>query len=278
MRIRQLDDAIEIDQSTYVRKMLDRFGMSDSKPVKTPSDTSEKLSMQTVTPDDSLVGKVPFQEAVGSLLYLTQSTRPDIAFAVNDVSRFNHNHGQAQWRAVKRIFRYLKGTTDAKLRFTKSDGGVVAYSDADWASEVDQRRSCSGFIIKLANASICWMSKRQSIVALSSTEAEYIALSSVTCELKWLKQLADELDKKIAKTITIFCDNQSSIKLASSDAYRPRTKHIDIRFHHIRELIEAKTIDIKFVPTDKNAADALTKAVSAEKTQYCSKTMGLHFA
>lgn len=176
------------------------------------------------------------------------------------------------------IFRYLRGTTNAKLRFTKSDTGVVAYSDADWASEVDGRRSCSGFIIKLAGASICWMSKRQPIVAMSSTEAEYIALSSVASELMWLKQLADELDTNIAKKITILCDNQSSIKLSSSDAYRPRTKHIDIRFHRIRELVEAKVIDIEFVSTDKNAADALTKAVSAEKTQYCSKTMGLHFA
>lgn len=278
MRIKQSKNAIEIDQSGYIEKILERFGMTDSKPVKTPSDTSQKLSIQTTTPNESLVGQVPFQEAVGSLLYLTQSTRPDIAFAVNDVSRFNINHDSTHWRAVKRIFRYLRGTTNAKLRFTKSNDGIMAYSDADWASEVDSRRSCSGFVIKLANASICWMSKRQPIVALSSTEAEYIALSSVTCELMWLKQLADELDKNIAGAITIFCDNQSSIKLASSDAYRPRTKHIDIRFHRIRELVEAKVIDIDFVSTGENAADVLTKAVSAEKTQYCSGAMGLQFA
>lgn len=277
MRIKQFKDAIEIDQSGYVEQILVRFGMAESKPVRTPSDTSEKLSIQTITPNDSLVGKVPFQEAVGSLLYLAQSTRPDIAFAVSDVSRFNSNHGSAQWKAVKRIFRYLRGTTNAKLRYTKSHDGIVAYYDADWASEIDHRRSCSGYVVKLSNASICWMSKRQPIVALSSTEAEYIALSSTTCELIWLKQLADELDKNIAKTITVFCDNQSSIKLAESDAYRPRTKHIDIRYHHIRELIEAKVVNIKFVSTTQNAADALTKAVSAEKTNYCSNAMGLQF-
>lgn len=277
MKIKQLKDAIEIDQVAYVSQILDRFGMHDCKPVKTPSDTSEKLSIHTITPDDSLVGKVPYQEAVGSLLYLAQSTRPDIAFAVSDVSRFNHHHGTAQWRAVKRIFRYLKGTSNAKIRYSKSNAGIIAYSDADWGSETDKRRSCSGYVIKLSGAAICWMSKRQPIVALSSTEAEYIALSSTICELIWLKQLIDELNTNIAKSITVFCDNQSTIKLAASDAYRPRTKHIDIRYHHIRQLIEAKVINIDFVPTAKNAADSLTKATSAEKVNYCSKSMGLQF-
>lgn len=200
MRIKQFDDAIEIDQSNYVEQILDRFGMAESKPVKTPSDTSSKLSIQTITSENSLVGKVPYQEAVGSLLYLTQSTRPDIAFAVNDVSRFNANHDGTHWTAVKRISRYFRGTSNAKLRYSKSGEGLIAYSDADWASEIDKRRSCSGFIIKLAGAAICWSSKRQPIVALSSTEAEYIALSSTVCEIIWLEQLADELDPKVAIT------------------------------------------------------------------------------
>lgn len=277
MRIKQFNDSIEIDQAVYVEQILNRFGMADCKPVKTPSEVGVKLSIQTITPSDSLVGKVPYQEAVGSLLYLTQSTRPDIAFAVNNVSRFNQDHGHAQWTAVKRIFRYLRGTTNAKLCYTKSDDGVMAYTDADWASEIDGRRSCSGYVVKFSNASICWSSKRQPIVALSSTEAEYIALSSATCELIWLQQLANELNTNVAKQIKILCDNQSTMKLAASDAYRPRTKHIDIRYHHIRELINTGVIKIDFVPTAENAADSLTKAVSAEKTKFCNDKMGLTF-
>lgn len=277
MRIKQFENIIEIDQTVYVQQILERFGMTDSKPVKTPSDASEKLTVQTITAEDSLVGKVPYQEAVGSLLYLAQSTRPDIAFAVGNVSRFNSNHGSAQWRAVKRIFRYLRGTPNAKLRYTKSNDGIVAYTDSDWGSEIDDRRSCSGYVVKLSNAAICWMSKRQPIVALSSTEAEYIALSSTACELVWLKQLADELYRDIAKTITVCCDNQSTIKLALSDAYRPRSKHIDVRHHYIRELVEAKVIHMKYVPTTENAADALTKPVPAQKTDYCNAAMGMHF-
>lgn len=275
MRIRQFNDAIEIDQSIYVKQILDRFGMADSKPVKTPSETGNKLSIQTITPENSLVGQIPYQEAVGSLLYLTQLTRPDIAFAVNDVSRFNANHESTHWMAVKRIFRYLKGTSNARLRYTRTGKGIVAFSDADWASEIDKRRSCSGFVINMSGAAICWSSKRQPIVAMSSTEAEYIALSTTASELVWLKQFADELKLKIANNVTIFCDNQSTIKLTASDAYRPRTKHIDIRFHRIRELVDDNVIKIKFVSTNENAADSLTKAVPAEKTEFCNAAMGL---
>lgn len=247
IRICQGNNFIELDQSNYIKEILTRFGMQDSKPVKTPSDTSQKLSVQMVTETNALTGQVPYQEAVGSLLYLTQSTRPDIAFAVNDVSRFNNNHCEAHWKAVKRIFRYLNGTIDLRLRFTKEKSNEIrAYSDADWASEIDQRRSCTGYLLNMSNTSICWNSKRQPIVALSSTEAEYIALSSAVCEIIWLKQLADEINGDIAKNITICCDNQSTIKLAESDAFRPRTKHIDIRYHFLRDKIEQKILNIQF--------------------------------
>lgn len=114
----------------------------------------------------SLVGKVPYQEAVGSLLFIAQCTRPDISFAVNDVSRFNNNHGEIHWRAVKRIMRYLKGTANYKLRFSRSKESLHCYTDADWASDMDKRRSCSGQVVMMSNAAISWQSKRQATVAL----------------------------------------------------------------------------------------------------------------
>lgn len=191
----------------------------------TPTETSFKLSSQMVSKSNSLVGEIPYQEAVGSLLYLTQATRPDIAFAVNNVCRFNGEHCEEHWKAVKRIFRYLKGTIDQNLRYTKTSAGMlIASSDADWASEIDKRRSCSSYWIKMANASICWSSNRQSIVVLSSTGTEYIALSSAVCGVIWIKQLADEINKGIVKNMTVYCDNQSTIKLSESNASRPRTK------------------------------------------------------
>lgn len=276
IRIHQKKDSIEMDQSAYIKEILARFGMSECKPVGTPSDTSIKLSTNMTNENNGLVGKVPYQEAVGSLLHLTQGTRPDLAYAVNDVSRFNANHSDEHWRAVKRIFRYLKGTMDNKLIFhSKNDTEMHAYSDADWGSQIDDRRSCSGYTVIMSNAAISWCSKRQPIVALSSTEAEYIALSSSVREVIWIRQLAKEVDDKFDGPTLIWCDNQSTIKLAESEAYRPRTKHIDIRFHHTREKIDNKTITIEFCPTGEMTADSLTKSVTREKTQLCNYKMGL---
>lgn len=177
LNICQNEHSIEVDQIGYVEEISCRFDMQDCKPVKNPVDTSAKLSIKMVTTENSLVGRVPYQEAVGALLYLAQGTRPDIPFAVNNVSQFNNCHSEEHWKAVQRVFRYLRGTTRLKLRYSKSNmKDLIAYSDSDWASDLDERRSCTGFIIKMSGAAICWSSKRQSIVALSSTEAEYIAI------------------------------------------------------------------------------------------------------
>lgn len=127
-----------VDQSKYIGEILEKFGMMDCKPVATPSDFNQKLSIEMVK-EGNLNGKVPYQEAVGSLLYLVQGTRPDIAFAVNDASRFNNNHGVAHWKAVKRIFRYLKGTINLKICYSGTES-LLGYSDADWASDVGMGR------------------------------------------------------------------------------------------------------------------------------------------
>lgn len=182
----------------------------------------------------------------------------------------------AHWTAVKRIFQYIKGTRNLKLCYTKSKSSLTGYSDADWASDVDKRRSCTGYVFKLSNAAISWGSKRQPTIALSSTEAEYMALSSATNELIWLKSLVDELDPNEEKVIVpIFSDNQSAISLASIDGYNCRTKHIDIRHHHIREKIQKCILILKHIPTENMTADILTKGVPGSKTKFCSKEMGL---
>lgn len=127
-----------------------------------------------------------------------------------------------------------------------------------------------------AGAAISWCSKKQAIVALSSTEAEYVALSSAVRETLWITQLREEITgQKVDEPVVVYCDNQSSIKLASSEAYRPRTKHIDIRLHHVRDQVEAGVIQLKYIHTDKQVADSLTKSVTAEKTATCAVGMGL---
>jgi hypothetical protein len=269
MSINQGVGFIEIDQCSYVSDILSRFKMDDCKPVHNPCNTSEKLSIKCLEVEDNLTGTVPYQEVVGSVLYLTQCTRPDIGFSVNDVSRFNQKHGNSHWTAVKRILRYLKGTANYKFRFERSDEEISAYCDSDWGSDIDKRRSCSGYTIKYGSTPVIWNSKRQRIVALSSTEAEYIALSSCTCDTLWVIQFVTELTNKKPGPAIIHIDNQSSIKLAQNDAFQQRTKHIDIRYHHVREHIERGVIKINYIPTAENEADALTKPVTCDKLNLC---------
>lgn len=272
IRINQTEDSIELDQSIYVEEILKRFGMEECKPVKNPADTNVKLSN-----DENMIENVPYQQAVGCLLFLAQATRPDISFAVNNVSRFNNCHSEAHWNAVKRIMRYLKSSICYKLCYTKikQSKDLIGYADADWAADIDTRKSCTGYIFKLSGGAISWRSTKQKIVALSSTEAEYIALAATVQEAIWLTQLSEELGVKSKDPITIFCDNQSAIQLSESDGYRQRSKHIDIRYHFIRNVIKEGKIKIVYINTKENVADSLTKAVTSEKFNFCSNKMGL---
>lgn len=228
-----------------------------------------------VTKDNEITGTVPYQEVVGSLIHLANCTRPDIAFAVNHVSRFNRCHSVEHWTAVKRILRYIKGTANLKLRFSRQGGtDMHAFSDSDWASDLDERKSCSGFVILMSNGAVSWFSHRQEIIAYSSCEAEYIALSDCNKQILWLRKMQLDLCGH-KNTTTVYVDNDSAINLSKNDQYSNRTKHIDVRYHHTRKLVEDKIIEVKYVNTKINTADSLTKAVTQAKTSYCSEAMGL---
>lgn len=276
IRIDQAKDGINIDQQNYTEEILKRFQMDDCKPMNTPCDSNVKLSieMDTEAADANELLKIPYQEAIGSLLYLSQGTRPDIAYAVNNVSRFNSNYTLSHWKGVKRIFRYLKSTINYKLFYSKGDE-LVAYSDADWASEIDKRRSCTGYLLKMSGGAVVWKSTHQKTIALSTAEAEYMALTATVQDVIWTTQLLKELRYDIKLPIIIYCDNQSAQLLANSSGFRHRTKHIDIKYHFIREKVELNVIKIEYITTTKNVADSLTKAVTREKHDFCSKNMGL---
>lgn len=224
--------------------------------------------------------KISYREAVGSLLYASQGTRPDISFAVNTVSRYMQNPGKGHWLAVKRIFRYLKGTLNTKLEFSQSQtAGCVGYCDADWGNDSDTRRSITGSIFLFQGGLIVWQSKRQSSVALSTTEAEYMALSATCQEALWLRTLAKDLEPSIVSSPTIILnDNKGAIDLSNNGGYRPRTKHIDIRHHFIREKVDCGEVKIEHIPTERMTADVLTKALYAPKIIDCIKNMGLMFS
>lgn len=276
IEITKSDGRIELCQKKYIQQVLKRFNMLNCKAAKTPGDPNEKLTEKTISSGNDLTGKVPFQELIGSLLYVAQITRPDISFCVNNVSRFNAKHSIEHWEAALRILKYLKGTEDYVLVYGTEKGNEMhAYSDADYASEIDKRRLCSGFVVKLAGGAINWHSKRQEIVAVSSTEAEYIALSTTAKEMLYLNQFMFELTHAKIEPSKIYVDNTSSINLAKNAAYHDRTKHIDVRYHHLRDNIEKRKIEIEFVSTNENIADALTKSLNGPKTKQFASNMGL---
>lgn len=252
--------------------MLEKFGMLDCNPVDTPSDVNQKLFKGESSEKDE---NIPYQQAVGSLIYLAQGTRPDIAYAVNNASRFNNCYTSEHWGAVKRIFRYIRGTTGIQLRFKKQkDFGLHGFSDADWANDVDDRKSTTGHVFRRSGCAISWNSRRKQTVALSTTEAEYMALAAATQEAIWLRQFEEEF-WQINSPITMYCDNRSAICLANNSVYSARSKHIDIRHHYVREKCNEEKIVVKHINTDFMAADGLTKALPKQKFVFCRNSFGL---
>lgn len=265
-------EKVMIDQEKYIKEILARFRMSDCKPVKTPFEVGMKLNKRGEEEKFDCL----YQQAIGSLLYVAQGTRPDIAYAVNTLSRFNKNPSTDHWSAVKRVFRYLQGTKDLKLVYTK-DGNeeITGFCDADWASDVHDRKSCTGYLFILQGGAISWRSHKQQTVALSTAEAEYMAMSSAAQEALWLRQLHGELGLQLENPLTIFSDNQSAIKLTTNDCYLPRSKHIDIRYHFLKSHVNNLNIKFLYVKGEEMIADNLTKGTTADKHLYCVTKMGL---
>ena len=273
---------IRISQTKYIEDILKRFGMLECKPIGTPLDVNNRLS-KDMSPSSAQemedMKGVPYQSAVGSLMYAMLGTRPDIAYAVGAVSQYCSNPGRQHWMAVKRIFRYLKGTVNHAIEYKA--GGLIGYSDADWAGSLDDRRSTTGYVFLLAGGSVSWSSKKQPTVALSTVEAEYMALSQATKEGIWIRRFLSEvgIGIGIGATLTdptVICsDNQGSIALAKNSVYHARTKHIDIRHHFIREKVQDGDVKVVYCETGKMIADALTKGLPKEKHDCFSDRMGL---
>ena len=185
-----------IGQPMYTENVLKKYGMEDAKAVSTPVDVGTKL-VKAAT-DSELIDRVLYQSAVGSLLYLSTKTRPDIAYAVNSVARFCSNPTKQNWMAVKRIFRYLRGTTTLGLLYKKSSSNeLIGFSDADWGEDVKDFRFTSGYCSEIGGTIVSWRSKKQSCVALSTAKAEYMALSSAAQEAVWLRELCKDFNSEL---------------------------------------------------------------------------------
>jgi len=210
--------SIKFCQSKYVNNMLSKFKMTECKSVRTPQEVGLQLSNSmcpsTVEETNEMIN-VPYREAVGSLIYAMLGTRPDIAQSCSEVSRYMSNPGQTHWIAVKRILRYLKGTIDNGLVFSGSNVTLSGYTDSDWGRSIDDRRSTSGYIFMSGNCAISWKSKKQTTVALSTMEAEYMAMSDAVKEVLWLNKLQKEICDS-SKLITLNVDNQSCLNFAKN--------------------------------------------------------------
>ena len=268
---------IYLSQVEYISKVLKRFNMENAKPLSTPLPTYVKLSTcdcPTSDKDKEFMSKVPYQSAVGSLMYAMVATRPDIAFAVGAVSRFMSNPGKKHWDAVKLILRYLSGTKDKCLCLGRGDASIIGYTDSDYAGCADSRKSTSGYIFLIMGGAIAWRSRLQECVALSTTEAEYVAASEACKEAVWLSRLASDMGipQHVPK---LLCDSQSGIGLAKNPVYHAKTKHIGVRYHFIRECVSNGYISLEKVVSRENAADALTKALPHDALEHCCHLMGI---
>jgi hypothetical protein len=218
---------------------------------------------------------VLYSEAIGSVLWPVVVSRPDAAYAVGILSQFIQNPGPAHWEGVKRVISYLGSTKDLWLTFGgQGKANVEGFCDADWGSQ-KHRHSISGFSFHYGVGAVSWSSKKQGVVSLSSTEAEYVAQTHAAKEAIWLRSFVSEITGKAAEPLTISCDNQGAIALSKDNKFHARTKHIDLRYHFIREAVEDGKIKVKYVPTNDNVSDIFTKALPRPKFQQMAGLLGL---
>ena len=272
LEVKQGVDGIFLSQRKFAEDLLKKFQLTGCTPAYTPMNPNEKLS----TNDDTGAANARlYRSMVGGLNYLSH-TRPDIAHSVGLVSRFMHKPTKHHLGAVKRIMHYIAGTSDYGIWYNNvKTMRLVGYCDSDWAGSLDDRKSTSGYVFTLGSGAISWSSKKQSTVALSSSEAEYAAITSAACQAIWLRRLlADFLQDQVTAT-EIYCDNMSAINLTKNAIFHSRTKHIDIRHHFIRELVAQGDIAMKFCTTNQQMADILTKSLAFKKQDFFMMKMGV---
>ena len=253
---------------------LEKYRQTEAKPVSTPADLNVKLQKEDGF--SRPVDATSYQSMVGSLLYAAIATRPDIAQAVGVVSKFCANPTQNHLTAAKRILRYLKATAYLGLSYKKcADGNLIGYSDADWAGDIDDCHSTSGNVFSFACGAVSWLSKKQATVSLSTAEAEYVALSTATQEAIWLRRLLADVGEPPEGPTEIYEDNQGAVSMAKNPVGHARTKHIDIRYHFVREGVQDGAIALKYIATDEMIADILTKPLPKHRFQKLVTELGM---
>ena len=269
---------LRLSQEKYIERVLEKFNMKHAKPVSTPLGSHFKLRKRTCSSskkEKEDITSTIYSLAVRSLMYAMVCTQPDIAHAVGVVSRFMVNPGKDHWEAVKWIFRYLRGSSKLFLTFGDFKPVLEGYVDANWAGDLNGRKSTSRYLFTFAGRAVSWQSRLQKYVALSTTKTEYIAANEAGKKRLWLKRFLQELGLK-QDGYVVNCDSQSAIDLSKNSMYHSHSKHIEVRYHWLRLVVEQQSFELEKIHTDKNLADMLTKVVSREKLKLCAELAGMN--
>ena len=254
---------IYLSQRAYLERMLERFGFQDSNPKNTPLPAgivlTEYLSLQTDKDRKYMLDK-PFREVLGSLMWAQAATQPDLLFAVGLLARFQNNPGPAHWKALAHVMQYVNGTLDHRIVYRwGADIKPVGYVDADFGGDLDTQRSTGGYVFTMAGGAVSWSSKRQPTVALSTTEAKYMALTCGAQQAMWMFNWLLDVDLPQTLPDIVCVDNSPALSLALYTKGHARAKHIDIRHHYICKRVKQGDIDVSHIPSAQNPADLFTK-------------------
>ena len=258
---------IYIDQELYITSMLQKYNFQDSHAVSTPAEPGTHLRTINKDTDETIESTFPYAQIIGSLQFAALTTRPDIAYAVNYAAQFKNHPTTANCNAVRRILKYLRGTSNFRIPLGghHSSNILTAYADADYAAALDDRKSRSGYVIFFDGSPVSWASKKQPCVATSTTHSEYIACYAAATEVIWLRRLLASIGISQNTPTTIFTDSQSAMRLAVNPEFHSRTKHVDVKFHFLREQVVLRTIDIQYLPTQQQIVDIMTKALPPDQ-------------
>ena len=264
-----------ISQKKYQEGVLKKFDMENCKPVSTPLEFGKKY--EELSKEDKQFDTRTYQRAIGCLIYAATISRPHLSTAISVLSKFMSKPGVEHWKGVKRVLRYVQGTLDYGLINSADDTSttLTGYTDADWAGDLSTRRSTTGYVFQVQGNTLSWCSKRQGCVARSTTEAEYIALSTASQEAVWLRRLLESVLKKQDKPTTLCENNQGAIELTKNPKFHNRTKHINVSYHYAREQVDNKIISLKYCRTENMLADVMTKGLTKAQFEKFRDMLGL---
>ena len=273
LTIDRTKNGLSLNQLNHLEQKVKQFGMENCKPTWTPQ-TPGQLHEKRKGEAEKYDG-IPYLEAVGSLLHIMRFTRPDIAHATGVASRFNSCFTNEHWNAVKRIIAYLWTTKNYHLTYRKGEKDLEVFVDANFGGDVLDRKSTTGYLIKMNGGAVSWISKKQPTTALSTAEAEYVAAAVVAQEILWIKSFMKEIGQPIEQPIKIMEDNQACIAITENPIHHHKTTHVDLKYYFLKELVQEDVIKFQYCPSEEMEADGLTKALDRGKFEKFRNYLGI---